>query len=419
MARTQGNPTSWWERRHRWWDRARSGAIAIAMLAGSAVLGACGADGEPGGEPDPGLPEDEPWTTPRVEMPASCLGDEVALEDFFDCRIRARCDVALRCLYDFDSEEECLERKRFEYRWEPQARPLERGTLVYDPAGGAACIRAMLTGECTGPHHWACIDAFTTTLSEGDPCFSSTECGWSGECIGCDAGECCQGICAMDGGPGEVCDETARCALGLRCDPDSRRCFVPEPECAHDDDCPEQHRCQEERCVEAVAEGGACFDYGHTGPGAPPPDYQDNSNCAPGLSCVEQVCRRTDHVGAPCSQYEHCWGGLQCAEEPGSLTGTCQPRAAVGERCGDDIPCLGSTRCDSLTGRCVPRSGPGEPCDGDWDCSGELRCWWVEGTCNPPKPEGAPCTAGTGECEAGLDCRSGDDVCLPRECYPE
>jgi hypothetical protein len=385
------------------------------MLAGCAVLGAC----ETEGEPDPALPEDEPWTTPQVQMPAACLGDEVALEDFFDCLIRTQCDIALRCRYDFDSEEECLERKRFVHRWEPRARPLERGSLVYDPAVGATCIRGMIAQECTGPREHDCIDAFTTTLSEGDPCFSSIECGWGGTCIGCDEGECCEGTCAMAGGPGEACDETARCALGLRCEPESRRCVVPVPECASDDDCRDQHRCQAERCIEAVAEGGACYDYGHAGPGAPPPDSQDNSNCAPGLSCVDRVCRRTDHVGAPCREYEHCWGGLQCVRAPGSLTETCQPRAAVGERCGDDSICLGSTRCDSLTGRCVPRSGPGEPCDGDWDCSGELRCWRQEGTCNPPKPEGAPCTSGTGECEAGLYCWPGDDVCLPIECYPE
>ncbi len=399
-----------WKRRARWWGSSHRRAGAALLLV---IAVACGDHGDD----EANAPQSAP-IPPTVEMPAACSGPEIALEDFSTCAAYANCARELRCEFRFDSLQDCLDHHPVTPRSNFTAA-IARGTMTYDAQVAAACVRWQVDGECTTTSFPAsCLQVFVGTLADDDPCYLDRECGRGGECVGCEPEECCQGTCFIPGETGEPCNEYGACAPGLVCDDAGQTCVAgPEP-CRSDADCAAEQSCEGSgTCLDVVAAGETCFNYPPARQLTARPDYRDSSNCAPGLSCVDSVCIRTDYVGAPCNDYDHCWGGLQCRYDAaiGRDTDTCQPRSTIGEPCGEDIVCLGSSRCDDSTRRCVELSGRDGFCDYDWDCAGTLRCSYDEKRCRPPKPLGASCRHGADECDVGLRCGL-DSTCVSSEC---
>jgi hypothetical protein len=398
-----------WNPSARWWGSSHRAAAAGLLLV---IAVACGDDG---GDDEVDAPQSAP-IPPTVEMPAACSGPEIALEDHATCLAYATCARLLRCEYRYDSLRDCLDHTPVNPRSNFEAA-VARGTMTYDGEVAAACVRQQAEGECTtSAFPTTCSRAFVGMLADGDPCYLARECGAQGECVGCEEGECCQGTCSIPGEVGEPCDEFGGCAPGLDCNDDSETCEPGRAPCVTDADCADNQACDGAgSCLDVVAEGEECFIYPAAREVGPTPDWRDSSNCAPGLSCVDSVCVRTDYLGAPCDGFDHCWAGLQCRFDAASQHGTCQPKSVIGEPCSDDILCLGSSRCDESTGRCVALSGPDGECKYDWDCAGTLRCWYDEKRCHPPKPQGASCRRGTEECDVGLRCGP-DSTCISTEC---
>ena len=99
--------------------------------------------------------------------------------------------------------------------------------------------------------------------------------------------------------PVPLCAGNADCADGLGCD--AGRCLPPPPDCLVDRNCVgEDEVCQEGQCVEVLPEcaedvdcdrdaGEICFEEQCIIVG-PPPDCQNNNECARGLQCIEGNC---------------------------------------------------------------------------------------------------------------------------------
>ena len=112
--------------------------------------------------------------------------------------------------------------------------------------------------------------------------------------------------------PVPLCAGDADCANGLACD--AGRCLPPPPQCLVDLNCVgENEVCEEGQCVEVLPEcaededcdepaGEICFEEQCIIIG-PPPDCQQDNECARGLRCVEGNC-----IEPPpeCEQNEDC-----------------------------------------------------------------------------------------------------------------
>jgi hypothetical protein len=406
----------------------------FARPALTAVLITIGASCGDGGPPDDIRDLPEMPVPPAVEMPAMCDGPSIRLEDLFTCATYARCARVMRCEYAFDTVKECLA-----HHWlgdltageENLLAAVDRGTTSYDGEAAAACIDWVAGGACSrSMTSLACELTFAGTLADGDSCYLDRECGTGGYCVGCAPDECCKGTCSIPGEAGEPCpDERWGCAPGLLCD--AGTCIEAPATCFADADCAEGLHCAETGlCVDGVGEGGRCTldpdeddedeedggDDGEEDPGSWR-DAADQSECAPGLYCVDSRCQKTNFVGAPCERYEHCTGGLYCDYGTSGEPGSCQPRAAIGEACRSDLPCLASAICDVETSTCVALSGPGEFCVFDTDCAGTLHCWLEKNRCSAPKSVGTHCLS-SAECAIDLVCGP-LSTCVSGECPAE
>ncbi|MBL8924411.1 MAG: putative metal-binding motif-containing protein [Myxococcaceae bacterium] len=305
-----------------------------------------------------------------------------------NCRLGEAC-VAGRCLASaVDAGVACA--------YDSQCQPwrCRAGQCAPECQSGVDCgpLRACVQGACVasdgGLGEWCAV---ATDCANGLVCRSGLcvrECASAAECP---LRQVCtpQGRCAaQDGGVGAGCLLSSDCQGTLLC-----RQGACLPECVEARDCAADQACSQSRCVAAVSDGGA---------GA---SCQLNSDCGPGLACLQGRCAVECRVGADCSP------GLVCE------LGRCRlPVGDGGTSSGDGgVGCVFNSQC--ATGRCFQGQCVAE-CLATSDCTAPRGC--DAGRC--VLPPGVTACQRTSECDAGQAC-SPQGQCIAecataRDCAP-
>ena len=216
-----------------------------------------------------------------------------------------------------------------------------------------------------------------------------SSCKWDSEC---DADSHCDGVCNLDLGDGDVCNEDSDCMSG-HCANGS--CCQFGTCCQAADDCPASFSaaahcvspasCQGNRTV-AVCEGNQCGSV----------VLEDDSGCT------------VDTVALTCGNY----ADMNCAGGPD------QPAPACSPGCDADEQCDPGTHCDDV---CIVDLADGEPCDEDGDCDsghcGNGFCCAKGDCCDtlvdcPPQYTVVPVCTAVAECQGQrLDATCNASVC--------
>ncbi|MFO0653286.1 MAG: hypothetical protein U0326_44105 [Polyangiales bacterium] len=279
------------------------------------------------------------------------------------------------------------------------------GTIRFDGAAASECLTRVGTSCARNDAELAtlCRRAFTGTVAVGGACWRSEECasGW------CDHGtgtRMCPGACRAPLGTGAACTS-------------DRQCMGWETGAAG---------CVSGMCA-AVSMGAAAGEGQRCGviPGTP----ASRVDCATGLACVNDMCRRVIAAGAPCTTSDACAAGTVCAPTVGTTTRTCAApsalvRSATGGMCSADgrtaplcnplahLECNAMNTCATLGdgamgSRCIPGNDLLAA-----TCNEGLRCDQTSRTCVPRAATGAACTRNS-------DCLSNEcegDRCLAHVC---
>jgi hypothetical protein len=129
--------------------------------------------------------------------------------------------------------------------------------------------------------------------------------------------------------------------------------------------------------------------------------------------------------GDACECRSDCRSDLYCADASGHLVessehgalggycpgeGTCIPRRAAGESCGDGIVCTHGLLCLAATQVCDVAQPEGASCGAASDCQEQFFCNLAleAPVCASPGGAGAAC-GDTSQCLAGLTCNTGYD----------
>lgn len=106
--------------------------------------------------------------------------------------------------------------------------------------------------------------------------------------------------------------------------------------------------------------------------------------------------------GAACGSDAQCQSGHCKIAMPGTVCGTCAPRAAAGGSCGVDLDCAAGLVCapsgSGKGGTCATPGAAGASCSATQPCLRTLTC--LNGTCQTPLSAGATCTSPT-DCNGG------------------
>jgi len=303
----------------------------------------------------------------------------------------------------FENPATCAERAaRFAY---PSLNDLagfvRAGSIRFDGAAARTCLD-QVTASCIGTDSGLqrlCRRAFTGTVAVGGGCWRSEQCVAGTYCDhGTTSPRACPGACRAQVGVGAACttdrqctgyaDGTADCTGG---------------------------RCATARDGTPAAEGQRCGDIVNADMTVA------RTNCATGLACRGEMCRRVLTAGSPCvMSTDVCAVGSLCVQRPGTTGTTCTPgtdivRSSPGGTCnpmlGRPVLCNPTARltcnammtCESLgSGAVGSRCLPG----GDLaaaTCNEGLRCDATSSTCVARNANGAMCQRSedclSGECE--------------------
>lgn len=314
-------------------------------------------------------------------------GAEVSVVELCERLAAARCGLTARCYPAFaqDPEAECrsAEQTACLAAYALLQGSFEAGRLSIDAEHLAACEKRMQTSSCppTFPPDYPAI-----TARAFSDCSLAT------------------GLLVGAVPAGQTCDALVECAPGTVC----------------------------------VKPGGVCKGTCSSWPVAGEPCA---FGCAPGLFCDDQgtpTDPNDDRCRAPRALNEACADSAECESEL-VCSGTCRPRAKLGEACRFDASrlstCEPGLACDLTPyvsgelGTCVVPRAAGGRCKFHWSCAPGLVCAdliWAgfpqaapaqEGFCRPPSEEGVncpytpyalyvgdQCIAGTGCVEATSKC---------------
>jgi hypothetical protein len=233
------------------------------------------------------------------------------------------------------------------------------GTFDFDVTKAAACLAELrASAETCGGYSDCERDVVKGLVPDNGSCVHPYQCGPGASCWSRDL-SCGSFTCWAAAGDGDDCSLVG-CALGLVCDPPSKKC----------------------RRAPLGDVGDPC-----------------DSGCREGLTCVYQsstnssVCRSIV-PGGPCASSEDCPWYQYCDS-------TCRPRLSVGAACEPALHgCVRFAWCDPSTSRCEATGEVGEPCSA-LSC---LEGWCDFGTnvCRPAKRSRAECLS--------------DDECQSRVC---
>jgi hypothetical protein len=291
-------------------------------------------------------------------------------------------------------------------------RHVRAGSVRFDAAAARACLDRVAATCVQDDDEMVrvCRPAFVGTLPEGGACWRTEQCAFG---LWCDHGakqpRRCPGVCA----PGIL-------PAGLG---------VPPSRCASSPQCVGWQR------GTAQCGPGACAGIQLGPPGLEGQSCEERivngvylrTQCAAGLACHYNVCRRALPAGAACQTTENpCAAGLWCGQAPGAMGSTCTPVARFvastpGVACdpsGTPVACnpLARLTCN-IRSVCEPLGDgtAGARCDPSGfltTCNDGLRCDIPTSTCVVLAPTG-------GSCQRDLECRSGacvGGVCLDRRC---
>lgn len=131
----------------------------------------------------------------------------------------------------------------------------------------------------------------------------------------------------------------------------------------------------------------------------------DDLRCGPEATCVDGTCVARAVPGEPCGQ-AGCVVGIACVD------GTCAPRTrpGLGDACGAGASCPYAAAC--VGGVCVEAHPVGDACDAENPCAAN-RC--AAGVCAAPGKPGEACAEGR-DCLAGV-CEGGRCAALPAGCF--
>jgi hypothetical protein len=286
------------------------------------------------------------------------------------------------------------------------------GRLVYHPEVREAVARDLRDMPLSTFSEREAMPSFRAlfqgTVENGEPCQQADGYGfYVNECADgyCEWGAC-PGTCRPFPGPDDACDwNELRCAPsafcdggcverpgeGEACDPEADTCLAPAVclglvgECGRRVDLGEAcYRTAD--CRDGACRGGVCELVG------PDEACEDDSECAPELSCLGGACLLR---GTPIMSFAKCGSDRDCLEDQVCVQydqgSGCADALELGSPCTEcnfwcvgcpsGLVCLGAT--ETTDGRCAPPRSLGDSCSSA-TCFGELTC--VNGTCMTTAP---------------------------------
>ena len=235
-------------------------------------------------------------------------------------------------------------------------------------------------GYCLSPSGWACgerdddHDGCHCALpgGAGAACKDSANCGDEVGCVG--------GACRGPGKKGEACnfDRGGGCAGELVCQPDADTIEDSNPMGFCIDRLPDGAPCNADTCQrgsECSGENPACRRIPAPAIGEACEPLEDR--CPLGSYCNDDtmLCTRTPRLGERCeASGDRCWGtSIECLRQDNGAF--CAPIPTLGQACSSS--CLGDSYCAAGT-TCMAKLGKGAPCVAGRQC--------LSGTCGSPDP---------------------------------
>jgi hypothetical protein len=275
------------------------------------------------------------------------------------------------------------------------------GRLHYDAVAAQQCIDALSGATCdlaglTLLSASYCRNILKGLVQPGGLCKADPECA-GGYCMQANNDAGCPGTCVAFIPRGMACTGTTeQCGPEDYCDPMSSLCRALG---AAGDPCTSSFYCQPGlgcraatvgatlSCQPPAGEGAAC-----TGTGS--------SQCASGLYCESNTCKRKTGAGTACTSSTSCLDQLTCVRS--GMSGTCQPIADINQSCATS-GCASDAVCDPATQTCQERGTVGSDCSASGSCglftycNASMKCAAkvpFGGTCDPA--EASSCI--TGDC---------------------
>ena len=303
--------------------------------------------------------------------------------------VPAACPALVACGVHVDLAS-CVDRLR-DTGCGPEPARVAEGRVMFDGEAALDCVlERQADTSCPVGRLWpeACERVFTGTVSDGESCVDTADCGDDSYCAGLDVqcpgrcaarkplgaaatgyDECADGlyeyedICQRPVARGKSCSPTdgtiiqRRCESGFGCD-QTDICLPwrgPGERCGPGVGICDRSDCIGGRCQRARRPGEACDLFGMV-----------HGQCAEGLDCdgpryEETFCVVPPAAGEPCSRGT-CGEGLRCQSE------MCVPLAMAGQRCDEvyepcawDLFCNDDRVCEELPPQpdgCVPSPPP-------------------------------------------------------------
>lgn len=332
---------------------------------------ACGSSGsggaEPaaaiGGAPDAGAPSTGGGPASVGGVDAFCHSYFSALADTFERCLPNSLDWALLLNLDLLCE-----------RMDAAAAA---GRLSYSEADATDCIEAVARLDCSVDMAAAfpatsCGKAAVGAVALGDDCtsvglFDINECDATAYCASTQSFGCVQ-VCTAFLQENAACDDSIRCAPGLKCSGKPSTC-VPIVKAEVDEPCagPEGLSCQTGLYCEgsSLTQPGTCQAKKSNGP------CTSSTECAPSHFCNNaDECAPRKALGDSCTAGEN-----ECPLLDQCEAGKCTSRLLdLGESCmpasGELPSCDVSTYCDPVGGVCKAKKSSGEACETLSECGG-------------------------------------------------
>lgn len=324
-------------------------------------------------------------------------GSSVAIEDLASELTAALCRKLTLCMSAALTTDSCdnLFSSNFDASFEPTAKAVADGRVIYDGKAAAELIKALDAATCENYDSVAtrfdAESALAGTVALGGTCTVDVECAGAANCLG---NGTCPGTCVAVSALGEDCLSSSDCQPGLTCG-------------------------SSDTCVERRAWGATC-----TEEDACPTFAVCLADGNGAMTCQSLMSVYSGTLGASCSAADRvlCEEGLVCEiATVGSTAGVCVAKVTAGAACRAASPsmCPSGQYCqiatDATEGTCTDSPAAGEACGFIGDsyvlCAGSLSC--AENVCVVPQANGQPCAnedvcasnyCKSGTCATELDC---------------
>jgi hypothetical protein len=346
-------------------------------------------------------------------------GGTIALEEWDEMMLEISCHNLVNC-GSFTSLAACKLQQAPTYTFDLAnlQKAVSSGRMSYDATAAKGCHAAAMERTLCIPGDQlrlslaaelpACDAMFAGTVAAAGACYVGEEC-QTGFCTATTA--TCPGACKGYKVENEAVPAGERCAYGLYTY--DGKCLKPvagSGSCAPIAPAVARLRCEAGRycdqtsntCLAVKSAGATCA---------------SSAECATGTSCDTQgtkTCVALGKQGGACQVNKGlaCVSELACVQTAVDAAGTCQPKRAVGESCGQQADCTTGNYCTGVSpelGTCQPKKAAGATCAYTSDCQTPLYC----ATAGPAK--GCTAKKAVGEsCQGREECLS--QVCTSNLC---